>query len=126
MQNLFLTFYQRVLLAQNIGAATVNTIREAGVFLRLLEKIRLTDEEVTRSQFLQDGPRVTWQLPQANYGSRDIDLEQDEMQALTRTIEQAQGVRVADVEWMLRLIEEPKEVEMSPAAESQKRSRVEK
>jgi nucleoid-associated protein YgaU len=106
MQTLELSYYQRIILWTNIGAHQVRELKEAHVFLRLIDKFRLTDEEMLRSQFIQDQGRMTWRLPEQGYGDRCFDLEQDEAKALVNAIEApSQGLRVTDAEWMVKVVE---------------------
>jgi hypothetical protein len=112
MQTIHLTFYQRVMLCSHIGSLEVERLREAAVYLRILEKIRLTDQEITETQFMAETqfrelpPRYSWRLPESDYGSRTVELEDEEVLALAGTIEQIKGVRVSDAEWMLRMVED--------------------
>lgn len=105
MQTTHLTYYQRVMLWSHLGGIQVEKLRDAAVYLRILEKVRLSDQEVTETQFVMDGPRFSWRLPEADYGSRTIDLEHEELAALAGAIEKVQGCRVSDAEWMLKLAE---------------------
>lgn len=105
MQSTFLTYYQRVILWSHLGSITVEKLREASIYLRMIEKLRLTDQEITETQFVSDGPRFSWRLPDPQYGSRTVEFEDEEMVALAGAIEKVQGVRVSDAEWMLKLVE---------------------
>jgi hypothetical protein len=105
MQALHLTYYQRVILWNHLGSIQVEKLREASIYLRLIEKLRLTDQEITETQFVMEGPRFSWRLPEADYGSRTVEFEDEEMQALAGALEKVQGVRVNDAQWMLKLVE---------------------
>lgn len=105
MQQIHLTYYQRVMLWSHLGGIQVEKLRDAAVYLRVIEKLRLTDGEVTTTQFVADGPRFSWRLPDPNYGSRTVEFEEEELTALAGAIEKIQGIRVSDAEWMLRLVE---------------------
>jgi hypothetical protein len=112
MQHIHLTYQQRIHIALLIGNHQVKRIQEASVLLRLLEKIRLTDEEMRDTQYLaNERGQITWTLPlpARDYGERDVPLESDEAQALPAILEAAENVRVSDAEWMCRLVEELKE-----------------
>ena len=86
----------------------VSRIKEAAIYLRILEKVRPTDIEMTETQFVSDGRQLRWQLPDENndYGRRDVELEGEEAASLIETLESAESVRVADAAWMLTLIGE--------------------
>jgi len=102
MTQLHLNFYQRVMIWNLIGAHQVPNLKEAATYLRVIEKVRLTDEELTRSEFVNEGGRMSWRLPDRDYGSKTINLEQEEAKAIATALEQA-PVRVSDAEWMLHL-----------------------
>lgn len=106
MQPLFLNYYQRVMVWNFVGAQSVQSLKEAAVLLRVIEKVRLTDKETADSNFISAGPRISWQLPEAGFGDKVLELEKEEAEALTRCIEGARDVRVADAEWMLKMVAE--------------------
>lgn len=111
MQTIPLNFYQRVMLWSHLGSIHVEKLRDASVYLRMIEKLRLTDTEITETQFLANGPQFSWQLPNAAYGSRMVEFEAEEITALAGAIEKIQGIRVSDAEWMLKLVEQRVPVE---------------
>ena len=106
MQNLSLDFYRRVMLWQLVGSHPAPSLKEASVFLRIIEKLRLTDAEMLASQFVQDGGRFSWRLPEPEYGTRTVELENEEAKALVTAMEGQNPVRVSDAEWMLKVISE--------------------
>lgn len=118
MQSIFVTYYQRVMLWNNLGAITVEKLRDAAVYLRMIEKLRLTDQEITETQFVVDGPRFSWRLPFPEYGSCMVEFEDEEVKALADAIEKMQGIRVSDAEWMLKLVEGRAPVEVVSAVRS--------
>jgi|SRR5215471_10699921 len=105
MTSVSLTYYQRVMLWNLIGATSAPSLKEASVYLRVMEKIRLTDQETAESQFLSDNGVLSWRLPSPGYGSRDIELEDGEAKALTKVMEEAPNIRVQDAEWMQKAVE---------------------
>jgi len=109
MTSVSLTYYQRVMLWNLIGAAKAPSLKEASVYLRVMEKIRLTDQESAESQFLSDNNGVSWRLPSPGYGNKTVELEESEVKALTTAIEAAPEIRVADAEWMIKVLEQAKE-----------------
>jgi len=109
MTSVSLTYYQRVILWNLIGAAKAPSLKEASVYLRLMEKIRLTDQESAESQFVSDGGQVSWRLPNPAYGGKSVELEDGEAKALAKVMEEAPNVRVLDAEWMQQLMEQLKE-----------------
>lgn len=117
MTSIFLTFYQRVLLWNLVGSGQLNSLKEAAPCLRLLEKLRITDEE-TRITDLKQGPQgLSWQLPMLEYGQKTVELEADEVTALSGILEKMQGVRVADAQWLLQLADQLNGKEPAPTPE---------
>jgi hypothetical protein len=110
MTHIHLTYHQRIHLALLIGNHQVKRIQEASVLLRLLEKIRLTDEEMRDTQYLHnERGQISWTLPSPDYGERDVELESGEAQGLAAILDAVENVRVSDAEWMCRLVEELRE-----------------
>ena len=112
MQDIPLTYYKRVILWNIVGNHQVASLKEASVCLRLIEKLRLSDEEARDSKFRQTPIGFEWSLPGDNFGNRMVGLEQDEAAALTAAIEAHQPVRVSDAVWMLPLTEQLKEPQL--------------
>lgn len=113
MTSIFLTWYQRISLWNRIGTIPVTSLKDASVYLRIIEKVRPTDEEQkeTKLTTLEGGYR--WTLPEANYGNVTLELEQEEAEALVKGLEtHPQPVLVADAAWMLELL-----AKLTPAAE---------
>jgi hypothetical protein len=107
MQNLDLNYYQRIILWTILGSHQVTTLKDASVYLRLIEKIRLNDGEMLASQFVQDQGRMSWSLPVAGYGDRTVELETDEAKALVAAMEApSPGLKVNDAGWMLKMVED--------------------
>jgi hypothetical protein len=106
MQSIFLNYYQRVILSNMIGAHSVQTLGESATYLRLLEKLRLSDQEITESEFILVADRSQWRLPSMGYGDRTVSLENTEAEALAKVIGSAQGVRVADAQWLTKIVEQ--------------------
>lgn len=107
MQKLAVNFYQRVMLTQIVGTHPAPTLKESSVYLRLLEKMRLTDTEQLDTKFTSDGPRILWNLPHPEYGNRELELEHEEAKALITAMEASTTpVRVIDAEWMTKIVME--------------------
>lgn len=109
MQHLALTFYQRLTLWHLVGNHAAPNLKEAATFLRIIEKIRLTDAEMAETQYVEEAGRCFWRQPSPDYGACTIALENEEAKALTSAIETAQPVRVNDAQWMLDAVERLKE-----------------
>jgi len=101
-----LTFYQRFSLAGAIGNFPVPKVKDAAMFVRLLEKVRLTEAERRGGKFRQEGQNVSWTLPDAGFGTKSIELEDIEAESLAQAIEALENIRVLDVEWLLKISEQ--------------------
>ena len=95
MTHIHLTYYERVSVWNLIGNHQVPRLREAAVLLRVLDKVRPTDEEIRETKFSAKGDgNVTWTATSPQYGERDIALEAEEAQALTQVFDGIENVRV--------------------------------
>ena len=104
MQSLTLPYYQRVMLWNMLGNHQAANLKEASVYLRVIEKVRLSDQEQIDSEFTNTGQQYGWKLPHPTYGTCDIDLENEEVKCLSTAIESAAPVRVIDAEWLSSLV----------------------
>jgi hypothetical protein len=100
-----LTFYQRFHLEATIGSFQAPKLSDTLVFLRLLEKLRLTETERKAAQFRLEGNAASWRLPNPEYATREIELEDTEAAALRQAIENFEGIRVIDAQWLAPLVE---------------------
>jgi hypothetical protein len=117
MQSLFLTYYQRILLWNIVGNHVAPNLSETDVYLRLVGKLRLSDEEVIASGYATNGQQMSWKLPVAGYGDKSIELENTEAVALATAIEENKlGTRISDAEWMKPIVQKfkPAETELQP------------
>ena len=106
MTHIHLTFYERIHIWHLIGSHTVPRLKEAAILLRLMEKVRPTDEELGETHYVAvTDSQVNWKVSSRNYGERDVSLEGEEAQALIQVFEAAQGIRVSDAAWIVRLTE---------------------
>jgi len=103
MQSLDLKFYQRVYLWSTVGNHSAPSLKEAAVFLRLIEKLRLSDAEQRESEFTAVGDKYLWKPLAPDYGLKTIELEDEEARALVAVIEAA-PLRVNDASWLTPLV----------------------
>jgi hypothetical protein len=106
VQTISLPYYQRVMLWNMLGNYQAPNLKEASVYLRIIEKVRLSDLEQVETEFTQGGQQFGWKLPSLTYGTATIDLENEEAKALATAIESATPVRVIDAEWLGNLVAE--------------------
>jgi hypothetical protein len=91
-----------------LGNYQAPNLKEASVYLRIIEKVRLTDQEQLDSEFTTTGQQYGWRLPSADFGTKEISLEGEEAKALATSIEAMTPVRVIDAEWLSNLVAELK------------------
>lgn len=107
MQTTTLNYYNRIMLSQMIGNYSVPTLREASIYLRILEKIRMSDEEATTSKLTTVGERISWELPSLDYGTKEVSFENEEADALVKALESiATPIKVGDAAWMSKLVDD--------------------
>jgi hypothetical protein len=99
MQSLRLEFYQRIYLWNLVGGHTAPSLKEAAVFLRIIEKLRLSDAEQRESEFTNNGAQYVWKPVSPEYGCKTVELETDEAKALAAAIETS-PLRVNDAVWL--------------------------
>lgn len=105
MLNLKLEFYQRVYLWNTIGNHNAPSLKEASVFLRIIEKVRLSDQEQRDTGFGIVEGRYGWNPPSPDYGLKAVELEDEEAKALATALE-ASPLRVNDALWLDPLVKE--------------------
>src|SRR5215831_17324639 len=117
MQSLFLNVSQRIILWNLVGNHNVPNLKEAATYLRLIEKLRLTDQETRDLSFQAEGQSMTWRAPSVGYGDKTFALEDGEAKALIDAMQSA-PMRVADAFWMQQIVEhlESKKEEILPPA----------
>jgi len=110
MQPVFLNFYQRVIVWNMIGAHPAQGLKEASVLLRVIDKVRITDQESIDTEFRagEAGGNVQWLLPEKGYGDKIVELENEEAAALVAVIEGTRPIRVLDAGWLIKVVDELK------------------
>jgi hypothetical protein len=116
MTHIHLSFYERLGIANIVGQHQVPRLREAAILLRILEKVRITDTEMSEAQFKAVGSdQVSWRVPSPRYGERDVALEAEEAQALAQVFDAVENIRVSDAAWICRLADSLRPVEEQAA-----------
>ena len=120
-----LSWYQRINLWLRVGGVQAPNMQVASALFRVIEKIRPADWEREEASLItrQDGS-VSWTLPNSDltYGTRMVELEEDEAKHLAETIENPQQVMswiVNDMMWVLPLLDELKRRAAPPASEQE-------
>jgi len=103
MQTVLLTFYKRVILWNSLGNHQAQNLKQADMYLRIMAKVRLTDEETRESKFLVGQQGISWLLPSLNYGDKRVELEDTEAEGLASACDNFSPVKVLDGEWLLEL-----------------------
>jgi hypothetical protein len=116
MARLHLNFYQRVTLWNLIGGYQAPNMRATLAFLELLKKIRPSDEELRDAQFRLEGAQYHWQQPYISFGEIDLQLGNEEAEALAQALEAQQAVKVADALWMFPILDELKQEKVVAAS----------
>lgn len=105
MKEIKVNFYQRITIWMMLGNHQCRNLKETSTFLRLHDKLRLTDDEMRDTQFVLDGMQYRWRLPSMDYGERTVELADDEATALVQAFDAVEGVRVTDAFWINALID---------------------
>jgi hypothetical protein len=105
MKHIDLTWYQRISLWNRIGTVQAPSLKEAAVYLRILDRIRPSDAEQQTTKLTTTEKGFGWTLPYADFGVRSIELEDEEAAALIKGLETHPApLQVSDAAWMLELI----------------------
>lgn len=112
MTDVVLTFYERVSLWNMIGNYQAPRLADVAVLLRVLDKVRPVDFEVSATDLTITDGQMSWRLPEPDYGERAVELEAEEAAMLIKVFEGLQGIRVSDGAWICRLMEQLRPVEV--------------
>lgn len=105
MMSINFNWYERIVLWMRIGAMPVPNINAANVFLRILDKLRPSEQEQQDTKLSIEGLNYRWVLPHHQYGDKQIEFENEEAKALADGLDNhPMEVRVSDAAWMLRLL----------------------
>jgi hypothetical protein len=107
MQSITLSFSHRIIVWNMVGNYNAPSLKEASIFLRIIEKIRLSDTEQQETEFRTVGGQYLWRLPSPEYGGKTVALEIDETRSLAAALESS-PIRVADAEWLQKLVDDLK------------------
>ena len=107
MTQVTINFHQRLGLWMRIGTAQVPSLRDAATLIRVLERIRPTEEEMKKVNYKQDKTTVEYTLPDLSYGVKTYEFEDEESRRLIDTLNGHQNpFRIDEAAWMLALIED--------------------
>ena len=111
-------WYERMNLWVRIGAINQPNVLAAHALFKVMDQIKPTEEEVQeRNLRVTPDGQYTWDaLPDLEWGSKTLNLENDIAAALAKGIdEHPMGVRVSDAAWMFRVLEDLKGEKASAA-----------
>ena len=101
-----INWYERMVLWSRVGSMQAPNLQQAHVCLRILGKLRPSEEEVKVANLEMTEGNFRWRLPSVEYGSLQLELEDDECKALADGLDNhPQPVMVSDAAWMLELLE---------------------
>ena len=108
---LTLSWYERIALWSRLGVSNTGNLREAHMYLRLIDRTRPTDEEKQACGFEALPGGFSWNLPVEEFGALKLELEDDERTTLIACLEATNPnapVPVKDARWMIELVEQLK------------------
>ena len=105
MKTTTLSFYERIVITEIVGQQE-GRLADISAYLRILDKIRISDEERKESSLeVQDG-QLRWQLPSTDFGTREVHLEDEEVRRLVQLLETWPKVTIRDAAWIGRVVSE--------------------
>lgn len=107
MKTTTLNFYERIVLGEIIGQQE-GRLADIAVYLKILDKVRLSEQERKESQMKVDDGQLKWMLPEAEYGMIVAEFEDEEARRLAQLLESWPKVTIRDAGWIGRVSAELK------------------
>src|SRR5215467_13659393 len=102
-----LSFYSRVMLSQIIGNYPAANLKQASVYIRILDKMRITDPEVAATGMVVKDSRIHWELPTPDYGDKEVSFEIEEAAAIVVALDNSPlPIKIGDAVWMTKLVDD--------------------
>ena len=95
--------YEQIVTAEIVGQQE-GRLADISAYLRILDKIRITDEERKSSKMEVADGQLRWQLPSQSFGSSQVMLEDQEARRLSDLLENWPKVTIRDVAWIERVV----------------------
>ena len=103
MKTITLTFPQRLKASNILGQASGPLERIMPLFA-ILEAVRFAEEEFAQIKISGNGGGLqTYEPPSADFGTKEVTLEDAQAAAFLRELEAYQGYSVMDVGWLVDL-----------------------
>ena len=87
-------------------------MKDASTYLRILDKIRPSDEEKALCNFKATDTGCSWKQDlELNFGNKQLDLEDEEAEAIIKSLETDNNIAqisIRDASWMCELVEDLK------------------
>ena len=122
MKTTTLNFYERIVTAEIVGQQE-GRLADISAYLRILDKIRITEEERKSSNMEVADGQLRWQLPSQDFGSSQVMLEDQEARRLSDLLENWPKVTIRDVAWIERVVSDLKSERPVPAEGVHKNAR---
>lgn len=102
-----INFHQRVALWLRVGSYNVPSLRDAALFIRVIEKIRPREHEIKETKFTQADGRIEYLMPDPGYGTESYVFEDEEIKKVIECLHNHhQPFRIDEAAWILALIED--------------------
>lgn len=110
MKTVFVSWYERIALWARIGTVQAPSLKEADVYLRIIEKLRPTDTERRETNLKAVGSGYEWKPDLGSYGDKVIELEDEEAEALITGLENHPSpVFISEAAWIRRITNDLKQ-----------------
>jgi hypothetical protein len=112
MVTLTLNFHQRITIWMRLGSVNAPSLREAGTFIKILDKIRPKEFEIKDTEYKVIEGGIQYRPPSIDYGLMNLELEdQDANLVRDALMDQKVPIRVDEADWLLKLLDQMKEAQ---------------
>jgi hypothetical protein len=93
-----------------LGSVNAPSLREAGTFIKILDKIRPREDEIRDTEYKVIEGGIQYKLPSFDYGQIDLELEDQDAELMRDALmDQKIPIRVDEADWLLKLLDSMKE-----------------
>ena len=107
MKNTTLNFYERIRTLDILGVQEAR-LAEVAIYLRIIDKIRFTEDEEKAAKLKRNESSVQWELPNPEYGTITAQLEDVEAEKLLGLLQSWPHISTRDAKWILRVVDDLK------------------